>query len=130
MGGFLIIIVVLGLLWLFVVMPVRRKQRSQEASHAAMQAALEPGDEIITAGGLHAVIRSIDEDDLRIEIAPGVVATLDRRAVAAVAEDVDVEDEDAEDEPDRESGVEPEDEAGVGVAADGAPDDVAPAKPS
>ena len=130
MGGFLIIIVVLGLLWLFVVMPVRRKQRSQEASHAAMQDALEPGDEIITAGGLHAVIRSIDEDDLRIEIAPGVVATLDRRAVAAVAEDVDEEDEDGEDEPDRESGVEPEDEAGAGVAADGAHDDVAPAKPS
>jgi len=127
-GGFLIIIVVLGLLWLFVVMPVRRRQRSQENAHAAMQDALSPGDEIITAGGLHAVIRSIDEDDLRIEIAPGVVATLDRRAVAAVAEEVDVEvdvnEEAGEDEP--AGGT----EAAAGVVADGAPDDVAPAKPS
>ena len=42
------------------------------------------GDEIITAGGMHAIVREASEDELRIEIAPGVVVTLDRRAVAAV----------------------------------------------
>ena len=111
MGGFLIIIVVLGLLWLFVVMPVRRRQRSQEASHAAMQDALEPGDEIITAGGLYATVREIHDDRLLIEIARGVVVTLDRRAVAAVAEDEDggdgdAGDEDGEPEPGEGSGPE------------------------
>ena len=39
-----------------------------------MQDALVVGDEIITAGGLYAVIREIDHDRLRIEIAPGVLA--------------------------------------------------------
>ncbi len=50
-----------------------------------MQDELEVGDEIITAGGLHAIVRELGEDELRVEIAPNVVVTLDRRAVAAVA---------------------------------------------
>ena len=49
-----------------------------------MQDAIVEGNEIITAGGLHAVVREGGEHELRVEIAPGVVVTLDRRAVAAV----------------------------------------------
>ena len=52
-----------------------------------MQGELKVGDEIITAGGLHAIVREVGEDELRIEIAPTVVVVLDRRAVAAVADD-------------------------------------------
>jgi preprotein translocase subunit YajC len=88
-SGFLAIVVLLGLAWVFVVLPVRRRQRAQAASHEAMQDSLAPGDEIITAGGLYATVRSIEDERLEIEIAPGVVVTLDRRAVAAVAEDVE-----------------------------------------
>jgi preprotein translocase subunit YajC len=51
-----------------------------------MQDDVEVGDEIITAGGIHAVVRAVDEDELRVEIAPQVLVTLDRRAVAAVAQ--------------------------------------------
>jgi preprotein translocase subunit YajC len=64
--------------------PVRRRQRQ----HAAMQDAIEEGDEIITAGGIHAVVREAGHLELRVELAPGVVVTLDRRAVAAVAQDL------------------------------------------
>ena len=98
------IVVLLGLLWVFVVLPVRRRQQAQAASHEAMQDSLAPGDEIITAGGLYAIVRAIEDDRLEIEIAPGVIATLDRRAVAAVAEDVE------EDEPDEaaDGGAEPD----------------------
>jgi preprotein translocase subunit YajC len=86
-GGFLLVVLVLGAIWFLVVVPSRRRQRS----HADMQDSVELGDEIITAGGLHAVVRQVDGDELRVEIAPGVVATLDRRAVAAVAREVEVE---------------------------------------
>jgi preprotein translocase subunit YajC len=54
-----------------------------------MQDDVVEGDEIITAGGLHAIVREAGEQELRIEIAPEVVVTLDRRAVAAVAHDID-----------------------------------------
>ena len=71
--------------------PARRRQRS----HAAMQDDVTVGDEIITAGGMHAIVTEAGESELRIEIAPGVVVTLDRRAIAAVAQDIDVPADDA-----------------------------------
>ena len=87
MGGFLILIVLLGAAWLFFVLPARRRR----SSHTAMQDSIAAGDEIITAGGLHGTVKELHEDTLQVEIAPGVVATLDRRAVAAVAREVEVE---------------------------------------
>src|SRR4029077_18860500 len=86
-SAFLILIVLFGAAWLLFVMPARRRR----VSHAAMQDSVEVGDEIITAGGLHGTVKSIEEDLVKLEIASGVVVTLDRRAVAAVARDVEVE---------------------------------------
>ena len=83
--GFVIVIAILVAAGYFLLaIPARRRQRA----HAAMQDDIAVGDEIITAGGLHAVVKEAGEDELRIEIAPGVIATLDRRAVAAVAEEI------------------------------------------
>ena len=87
MGGFLILIVVFGAAWLLFVLPARRRKMS----HAAMQDSIAVGDEIITAGGLHGTVKAFEDDTVKVEIAPGVVATLDRRAVAAVAREVEVE---------------------------------------
>jgi len=98
MGGFLILVVLAAVFWLVFVLPRRRSQRQ----HGAMQDSVDVGDEIITAGGLHAVVREVGDDQLKIEIAPEVIATLDRRAVAAVAREVEVE-------------VEPETGAGADV---------------
>jgi preprotein translocase subunit YajC len=56
-----------------------------------MQDSVEAGDEVITAGGLHGRVVEDGGETIRIEIAPGVVATLDRRAIAAVATEVEVE---------------------------------------
>jgi preprotein translocase subunit YajC len=118
-GGFLILLVILVAVWLLFVVPARRRQRS----HAGMQDTIDLGDEIITAGGLHAFVRELGEEQLQVEIAPGVIVTLDRRAVAAVAREIEVEVErdDAEgealDEPEDEP-VEPEQE-GAGETGSG-----------
>src|SRR4029077_17637588 len=96
MGGFLILLVLLAAAWLLFVIPARRRRQS----HGSMQDSVDVGDEIITAGGLHGVVREVGDDTLRIEIAADVVAVLDRRAVAEVAREVEVE-------------VEPEDEVEV-----------------
>jgi preprotein translocase subunit YajC len=86
-GGFLILIVVFGAAWLLFVLPARRRKMS----HASMQDSIAVGDEIITAGGLHGIVKAFEDDTVKVEIATGVVATLDRRAVAAVAREVEVE---------------------------------------
>ena len=87
MSGFLILILVFGVAWFLFVLPARRRR----SSHAAMQDSLGEGDDIITAGGLHGTVRALEGSTVQVEIAPGVVATLDRRAVAAVARDLEVE---------------------------------------
>ena len=89
MGELLIIIILFGAAWLLFLVPARRRR----AAHEAMQDSVEAGDEIITAGGLHATVTEIGEDTARVEIAPNVIVTLDRRAIAAVATEIEVEPE-------------------------------------
>jgi len=95
LGPVIAIVVLLALAWVFLWLPSRRRQRE----HAAMQDDIAVGDEIITAGGIHAVVQEAGEDELRVEIAPGTVVRLDRRAVAAVARDVPEETPAQEDRP-------------------------------
>jgi preprotein translocase subunit YajC len=84
MGILIVIVILAALAWLALALPWRRRQRA----HAAMQDDVAVGDEIITAGGLHAVVKEAGDRELRIELAPGVIVTLDRRAVAAVAQEI------------------------------------------
>ena len=91
MTGFIILLVGLFvILWLLVIRPQRKRSDQQ----VAMQDRLRTGDEIITAGGLHATVKSIEDDVLEIEIAPKIIVRLDRRAVAAVvSQEEELEDE-------------------------------------
>jgi preprotein translocase subunit YajC len=107
MAGFVILIVILIAVWALFVVPARRRQRS----HSAMQDSIELDDEIITAGGLHGIVREMVDDRLRIEVAEGVVVTLDRRAVAAVAREIEVE---VEPEDETEHEAEDEEPSGAG----------------
>jgi preprotein translocase subunit YajC len=78
-GFFIVLAVLFAVMWLLLIRPQRRRTQAQ----LLMQDRLRAGDEIITAGGLHATIRSIEGDVLEIELAPETVVRLDRRAVAA-----------------------------------------------
>ena len=85
MRTLIVIAIIVAVGWVFLVLPSRRRQRS----HEAMQDEVEAGDEIITAGGIHGIVREAGDEELKVEIASGVVVRLDRRAVAAVARDVE-----------------------------------------
>ena len=66
-----------------------RPQRRQLAARKALIAAVEIGDEVITAGGIYGTVLDIDGDVLRIEVAPGVVLTVAREAIARRRTDED-----------------------------------------
>ncbi len=89
MPTLILVVVIFAFVWLFLVLPSRRRQRS----HQAMQDSVGVGDEIITAGGIHGYVREGGDGEVRLEIAEGVVVRIDRRAIAAVAEDVPSDDE-------------------------------------
>ena len=84
MGGYVIILIaVFGLMWLLLIRPQRRRQLEQ----SRMQDQIEVGDDVLTAGGIHGTVREIDDEIVHVEIAPGTTVRLDRRAVAAVAQE-------------------------------------------
>lgn len=80
MGQLIVITAMLATLWLFWVLPQRRRAQAQRELHAN----IEVGDEILTAGGVYGHVRAITDDDvLLVEIAPRMQVRVARRAVAA-----------------------------------------------
>jgi preprotein translocase subunit YajC len=70
-----------GLLWLVLIRPQKAKQQQQKL----LLNSVEPGDEILTVGGIFGIVQGTDEDDeLIVEIAEGVHVRIARKAVATV----------------------------------------------
>lgn len=92
MAQIVILVVMFGLLWAVLIRPQKAKQQKQKE----LLNNIEPGDEILTVGGLFGIVQSLDEDDeLITEIAEGVHVRIARRAVAAVVK-ADTDDDDAD----------------------------------
>ena len=62
-----------------IVLPQRRRM----AAHQALMASLHVGDAVVTSGGIHGTLRGLDERTAELEIAPSVVVTIARGAIAA-----------------------------------------------
>ena len=105
MNGLIVIVVLFALVWLLLIRPQRRRQAAQ----SQMISSVEVGDEILTAGGLYGHVRELGDEELLVEIAPGTNVRVARRAVAAVLEPDDDEEEleEAEEEPAAEAGEDP-----------------------
>jgi preprotein translocase subunit YajC len=86
----LLLIVLLFVVMYFLMIRPQQKRR-REAQQ--MQSVLGPGDGIVTIGGLHATVVSIDDDIVTVEIAPGVNARFARPAIARVVTQSDVPEE-------------------------------------
>jgi preprotein translocase subunit YajC len=115
-GGTLILLAAMfALLWVLLIRPQKRKQAEQQQ----LLSGIEPGDEILTVGGVYGIVHEIDEDDdLVVEIAEGIRVRIARRAVAGVVKPDDDADE-ADDDVGKdaaEAAEGPNDEDGVVVS--------------
>jgi preprotein translocase subunit YajC len=107
MPVFLVYFALLAVAFFFLIV---RPQRRQLAARRALVQAVEVGDETITAGGIYCVVRSIDEDTMRVEIAPGIEMTLAREAVARRHDDASARpDADGPPDPTDQTDATPED---------------------
>ena len=109
-GGFLIIGALFVLLYVVMIRPQKAKAKQQQQ----LLRAVEPGDEVLTVGGIYGIVQELEPDEeggnLIVEIAEGIHVRVARKAVAAVVKpDDEDEDDEAADEPD-----------GEPVSADGA----------
>ncbi|HEY8103057.1 MAG TPA: preprotein translocase subunit YajC [Gaiellaceae bacterium] len=81
MGQLIVLVAMFALLWVFLIMPSRRRAQAQRQ----LIASVEVGDEILTVGGIYGrVLEDRGEDELLVEIAPDMQVRVARRAVAAV----------------------------------------------
>ena len=92
MEPLIFIAVMVGLLWLLVLRPQRRRTHE----HTQMVANLSLDDEIVTAGGMYGRIRRMDEDVLTVEIAPDVTVRVARGAITGVVRPEEEREEAAE----------------------------------
>jgi len=74
---FLPLVVLALLFWLLVIRPQRRRASEQ----SRIVADLAPGQEVVTMSGLYGRIDAIEGDAVRVEIAPGTVVKVDKRAI-------------------------------------------------
>jgi preprotein translocase subunit YajC len=92
-ASLILIVAMFALLWLLLIRPQRQKQAEQQR----MIETVEPGDEVLTVGGIYGIVQEVDEeDDLIVEIAEGIQVRVSRRAVGAVVKPDDEEDEEHE----------------------------------
>ena len=70
------------LFWVLIVMPQRRRRAIQQ--QILLQ--LEPGDEVMTAGGLFGTVRGVGDHHVDLEIAPGTKVRLAKSAITARSE--------------------------------------------
>ncbi|MDQ0858246.1 MULTISPECIES: preprotein translocase subunit YajC [Bacillaceae] len=63
-----------------------RPQQKQQKKVREMQESLSKGDKVVTIGGMHGIVDSIDEEKVIIKAGDGSRLTFDRRAVRDVVE--------------------------------------------
>lgn len=79
----LLTIILIAVFWALIVRPQQQRQRE----HQAMVAGLQPGQRIEGFSGIHGTLVEVGEPTVQVEIAPGVVVTMARAAVARLLAD-------------------------------------------
>ncbi|MGH2772330.1 MAG: preprotein translocase subunit YajC [Actinomycetota bacterium] len=59
-----------------------RPQQKRLKQHQSLIAALEPGDEVITIGGIYGKVDRIEDDQIFLEVSPGTILRVSRQAVS------------------------------------------------
>jgi preprotein translocase subunit YajC len=80
----LFLVAVALLLWLLLIRPAQRRNRDRNRELTDLQSTLEVGDEVMLTSGVYGVLRSIDESDVQVEVAAGVVIKVARGAVGQI----------------------------------------------
>jgi preprotein translocase subunit YajC len=87
----LVIAVLFGAVYMLLIRPQRNRQRRSQQ----MQGDVTPGQRVTTTAGIYGTITSVDDQDVELEIAPGVEIRVMRRAIMNILP----EDSPADDEP-------------------------------
>ena len=90
-------LLLIGLVFYFLII---RPQRNRQKTQRDMLGQMEIGDRIVTIGGIHGTIADVSDDIIRLELAPSLVVTIAKSAVARVLTEPSLDVDDATDDED------------------------------
>jgi preprotein translocase subunit YajC len=77
MESLIFLALLFGAMWFFTIRPQQQRLKAQRALVQSIQA----GDEVITVGGLIGRVKVVAEQEIRLEVGPGVEVRVARAAV-------------------------------------------------
>jgi preprotein translocase subunit YajC len=69
---------IIGVFYFFMIRPQQKKQKEQKE----LLTNLKKGDQVVTIGGIHARIYTVEENTVTLELDKGVKLTVDKSAVS------------------------------------------------
>ncbi len=82
LSGILMIVAMIVVFYFFMIRPQSKKQKEIKKAREAMA----KGDKVVTAGGIHGRIHSIQDNIIMLEIAPNVQIKVDKNSVYPVGQ--------------------------------------------
>jgi preprotein translocase subunit YajC len=76
--GLLPIVLLVAVFYFLIIRPQSRQRRQ----HQELISNIQPGDEILTVGGIIGVVRAMEDQEIRLEVADGTVVRLSRGAIS------------------------------------------------
>lgn len=87
-GTQILLLLVLAILVILPSFMSMRAQRKRQAQMQELQSSLKPGQEVITAGGLHGTVVEAGKQQVDLRVKDGTVITFDTMAIVRAAEPV------------------------------------------
>ena len=78
LGTLLPILLMVVVFYFLLIRPQQRRQRQQRE----LLSAVKVGDEVVTIGGMYGTVTRVDDEDITVEIAPGVDIRMLKQAIA------------------------------------------------
>lgn len=76
-------VIIIGFMYFFMIRPQNKKQKEI----ANFRKSLQVNQKVITAGGIHGIIKEINDNDVVLEIASSVKIHIDKNSIFAAAAD-------------------------------------------
>ena len=80
MGQILIIVLMFVAMWFMIIRPAQKRQKETNK----MQSSLKRGDKVVTVGGLHGEVDSLEDTVVTIVVGNGTKLVFERQAIGRV----------------------------------------------
>jgi preprotein translocase subunit YajC len=87
--GLLLLVAAGAAFYFLIIRPGKQRQRAQQE----LVSSLQPGSEVMTVSGIYGTVAAVTDDEVSIEISPGVFVRMVPGAIGKVIEPKPVEDD-------------------------------------